>query len=364
MISKAKELHNRFFRLDKVDVNCLPFYSAAKFTLIFGLFAHIAYVIFFAWLHIGLLVTTNIIGAIGCFYCILKNNKGHFILCVTLSAVNTIINTSLAILIMGWDCGFQLFLLFAAAAIFFCPTLRIRIKGLFAVLACCLFLGLKFTTNTIPPLVSLNDSILSFTENLNILVLFCIIIIMSYSYSKYTNLSVQKLHRTYNSLRNLANTDPLTSLPNRRAMSNMLDTEINRYARSKKTFVLILCDIDNFKAINDSYGHDCGDHVLTEVSALMSRLLRRQDIVARWGGEEFLILLPESDLEAGRIVAEKLRNEISNATFHYDEHDIKITMTFGISLYDHAEETKDVIKRADKALYFGKSNGKNRIAYF
>jgi diguanylate cyclase (GGDEF)-like protein len=364
MYKRFKRVFSLLFQMDNINIDCLPFYSAAKNTLMLGFFGHVAFMLLFIWLGIELLVFANFAGLVCCICCIIMNNKGRFVTSVVLSTANVIVNTALAVILLGWNCGFQLYLLFTVAVLFFCPPLNIKAKGLYSALLCLIFLGLGLLTDSILPFVPLSKSVQAFIENLNILILFSTIITMSYSYSKYANLSVEKLRVTYSSLKKLASTDPLTSLPNRRAMSNLLDTEINRFTRNKKTFVLILCDIDNFKAINDCYGHDCGDYVLTELSSLMSSHLRRQDIVARWGGEEFLILLPESDLKAGQIVAEKLRNEISNTTFHYEGNNIKITMTFGISLYDHVEETKDVIRRADMALYAGKSNGKNRIAFF
>ena len=120
-------------------------------------------------------------------------------------------------------------------------------------------------------------------------------------------------------------------------------------------------DIDNFKKINDTYGHDAGDIVLKTISSLMLSFMRKQDIVGRWGGEEFLLLLPETNLEGGKKIAEKLRARIKNEIIHYKGHDIKISITIGLSLYDRIHDVNESIKEADKAMYFGKIRNKNCV---
>ena len=107
-----------------------------------------------------------------------------------------------------------------------------------------------------------------------------------------------------------ANRDSLTALLNRRGMNECIETEKSRFERNRLPFVLIMSDIDHFKNINDTYGHDVGDKVLVEISRILKQSLRRQDYLSRWGGEEFLILLSETDLEGGLAVTEKFRKEV------------------------------------------------------
>jgi diguanylate cyclase (GGDEF)-like protein len=159
----------------------------------------------------------------------------------------------------------------------------------------------------------------------------------------------------------LSRTDPLTKLSNRRDMLESIEQEKIRFERNKRPFVFILCDIDKFKNFNDEYGHKTGDFVLVSIAKLMLETMRKQDLVCRWGGEEFLFLLPETELDGGGILAEKMRREIADKTFHHEKLELAVNMTFGVSAYDEAIGVDECIKQADDALYEGKENGRNQV---
>jgi diguanylate cyclase (GGDEF)-like protein/PAS domain S-box-containing protein len=159
-------------------------------------------------------------------------------------------------------------------------------------------------------------------------------------------------------------TDPLTDLPNRRGLAEKLDYEKVRFDRSKNPFTIIMGDIDHFKEINDSFGHDAGDKILSDIARMLSDNSRQQDIVSRWGGEEFIILLPETDLENGAILAEKLRDKIEKEVFVYQDTKIPVTLSFGLSVYNKKGlKTDDVIKQADQCLYEAKNSGRNKVVF-
>ncbi len=162
-------------------------------------------------------------------------------------------------------------------------------------------------------------------------------------------------------------TDSLTGLSNRRDLLEKLNYEAKRFERSKNPFSIILADIDNFKAINDTYGHGGGDYVLVELANLLARNSRDQDIVSRWGGEEILILLPETDASGAKYLAEKYRKLIESHNFHFDGNQISVTMSFGVNMVFSKNDSNDfieaVIKRADNCLYEAKKNGKNQVVY-
>ncbi|MCD4818778.1 MAG: GGDEF domain-containing protein [Candidatus Cloacimonetes bacterium] len=178
---------------------------------------------------------------------------------------------------------------------------------------------------------------------------------------KLKNMQLEKLNII---LKEIARTDPLTDLPNRRAILEKIDYEKTRFERTHSSYVLSICDIDNFKKINDTYGHDFGDFVLKKLAKIMKSTLRKQDTVGRWGGEEFLIMLPETNLKGGKIAIEKLRKDIEKEGFEYQKKNIKVTMTFGIKLNDKTISTQEVVGLADKALYHGKKTGKNKVVIF
>ncbi len=162
-------------------------------------------------------------------------------------------------------------------------------------------------------------------------------------------------------LEKAARLDPLTGLLNRRALMAKIKNEEIRFSRNKRSFCLLMADIDHFKLINDTYGHDAGDYILKELSILMSRALRLQDSIGRWGGEEFLIMLPETKMSGAGHVAEKLRAMIERHRFSYHEHQLSITVSFGISSYADSMTIDDCLKKADDNLYLAKKQGRNRV---
>ncbi len=161
----------------------------------------------------------------------------------------------------------------------------------------------------------------------------------------------------------LSRTDPLTGLSNRRDVVEKLRLEINRYRRTGRTFALILGDIDNFKSVNDCYGHVGGDKVLVRVAEILRESVRQPDTVGRWGGEEFILLLPDTDLEGGGVVAEKIRERIHDEPYENgDGEEFHITITLGVSVYREEMTLEEGIRHADEALYRGKQTRKNTVS--
>jgi diguanylate cyclase (GGDEF)-like protein len=155
--------------------------------------------------------------------------------------------------------------------------------------------------------------------------------------------------------------DPLTELPNRRDMIERMESETFRIGRTGKTFSLIMTDIDDFKMINDTYGHNTGDAVLKKVAQLLRQTIRKQDIVSRWGGEEFLLMLPDTDREGGSLIAEKIRERVHDETFSVDNQSFRVSITAGVSEYHPEIPIQRCIQRADDAMYQGKKTGKNKV---
>ena len=155
--------------------------------------------------------------------------------------------------------------------------------------------------------------------------------------------------------------DPLTRLPNRRGIQQHLNFELARIGRNGRPFSVALADIDNFKQINDNYGHDNGDNVLTRISKLFVQRLRRQDQVARWGGEEFLFVLPETPENNAVLLAEKIRSALEQNPIFLDGKPIHVTASFGVCEVNADVELDRALSLADKALYKSKALGRNRI---
>lgn len=172
---------------------------------------------------------------------------------------------------------------------------------------------------------------------------------------------ILELKETKKALEEMSIKDPLTQLYNRRYMLEQLGKEMERYERYKTPFVLIMADIDYFKEVNDTFGHEGGDYVLKDVSHILTESLRKIDVLCRWGGEEFLILLPETLLEGGIFVAERMRSAILSNDFIYNDEKYDITMTFGVSSNVNSDSIETIIKKADDALFVGKKQGRNLV---
>lgn len=163
--------------------------------------------------------------------------------------------------------------------------------------------------------------------------------------------------------RQQAKTDSLTGISNHRHFHETLDREVSRTNRKKNTFALILMDIDNFKRINDTYGHQVGDAVLIDMTARISAMIRAGDILARYGGEEFGLILPETALEGATALTSRILHAISAQSFTFAQHELFYTISIGLAIY-HGENPAgkdELIAAADRALYFSKENGKNRL---
>lgn len=162
----------------------------------------------------------------------------------------------------------------------------------------------------------------------------------------------------------MALTDTLTGLHNRRYLETHLETLLMRSVRTKRSLSVIMIDIDHFKPINDNFGHDAGDEVLRQVSARIQSSLRSMDFACRYGGEEFVIVMPDADIETANTVGERLRDAISAEPFLVPEGrgGISVTISLGAAVWHEDDDAQSLLKRADEALYRAKRDGRNRLA--
>jgi diguanylate cyclase (GGDEF)-like protein len=163
-------------------------------------------------------------------------------------------------------------------------------------------------------------------------------------------------------LKTLSITDGLTKLYNSRHFYNQLELEIERLKRYKHPLSLLLLDIDDFKAYNDKYGHIEGDKVLMIIGKIIQSCLRTMDSGYRYGGEEFTVLLPETNSTQAKLVATRIKNELSNNVIKANGDENIITVSIGLTEYNYDEDIKNFIKRADMAMYKSKEKGKNTIS--
>lgn len=176
------------------------------------------------------------------------------------------------------------------------------------------------------------------------------------------NKAYQVIAEQNDKLEKLSQTDPLTKLNNRRAFIQQLERELSRKDRFTNHFSILMIDLDHFKKINDTYGHDMGDKVLISLAKVFRESLRTIDTAARWGGEEFIVLLVNTKPDKAKIVAEKLKNKFNEVTF-YDPQGESFSVSFSCGIAGHrkSEKYEQMLIRADEALYRAKEKGRNYI---
>ncbi|VAW89672.1 diguanylate cyclase (GGDEF domain) [hydrothermal vent metagenome] len=168
------------------------------------------------------------------------------------------------------------------------------------------------------------------------------------------------LRKSLEEQRNKATKDPLTGISNRLAYDEFMPNEYSRWQRFQHHLTLIIWDIDHFKRVNDNFGHQAGDKALTIVAKLLKSKLRKVDHLARFGGEEFVSLLPETEIESALMVANKLRNVIAETDFHFSDQTVPLTISCGLAQFHEGDTPETVFQRADAALYQAKAAGRNQ----
>lgn len=172
---------------------------------------------------------------------------------------------------------------------------------------------------------------------------------------------IKQINYMYSRTKYLSLTDELTELPNRRCFENEFNKEFLRAQRYKNNLTLVMFDIDHFKQVNDTYGHQCGDYILKQVSKAALQTFRQTDTVYRVGGEEFMVILTETDIEQCIIPLERFRKTIETLFIDFNNQNINITVSIGACQYSSDIKTKEqLIEKTDAALYKAKNSGRNK----
>jgi diguanylate cyclase (GGDEF)-like protein len=182
----------------------------------------------------------------------------------------------------------------------------------------------------------------------------------------YQMAATLKHFQRFSSMKNIAIYDTLTNLYNRRYFEERLGVEVQKAFHTGAFLSLVLVDIDHFKKVNDTLGHPMGDKVLCEIGSLLKNSVRKKDTVARYGGEEFILILPDANLEASFMIAERIRRMVEKTPFEIDQAQINMTVSIGISSFPshQARSKEELVKMADQALYEAKGGGRNRVCVF
>jgi diguanylate cyclase (GGDEF)-like protein len=309
---------------------------------------------FFIFLVLGspILAWVNVISVAMyvCAYRALQQRRNR--LAIMLIRTEVLVHAGLGTLLVGWQSGFHYFLLMFIPALFL--SMRARSAWFLVMCLWAYYVGLDVLMWYIEPLQPISTHALLAVHVFNLTVVFSMFSYLSLFY-------VKTVTRAHKRLGRMATTDSLTGLFNRRHMIALTEKELARQHRHPGALTLMLMDLDHFKQINDLHGHDVGDRVLDAVSQILKSTMREQDLIGRWGGEEFLAALPDTDLEQAAASAERIRSAIQALVIESGGSRVSVTISIGITLYRGEEALSHAIARADHALYEGKSAGRNRV---
>lgn len=327
--------------------------------------AHMAYLIMFYILGVRELFLFNIFSV--AFYVTLQiiialGKSGPKFLYLAL--IEIIIHAAVATHFLGWQPDFAMFFILIIPATFLTYTQRIYIPFIISGVSMGLFLYYKITMDYNAEVKYLFDdnSIIKAIQIMNAVIGVFVMLtggVSNIFIREYKEFQIVEQGETF---RDLASKDPLTHLFNRRAMNEHIRA-IRRDCPPRSQYVIGIGDIDNFKRINDTYGHDVGDKVLVYVSNQFINFIPDGGYAARWGGEEFLFVIPNASIEKGVAFTEQIHKMLRSHVFEIDDVEFGVAMTFGVSKGIPVDKIDNVITTADKRLYKGKNNGKNHTEY-
>jgi diguanylate cyclase (GGDEF)-like protein len=327
--------------------------TVVNYVCYLGFPAHVLFIPLFISLGVPFLAWFNILSCTAWAAAWWLNRRGNLWASINVLTAEVVIHAVIATTFLGWRSGFHAPLMPTITVIMINHRLRratmfgqaMSLVVLYAVLY-------AYTGDYVAP--GLSPHLLNVLNYVHMVIVFAALCIVSYFYREASIRAEKRLE-------DLATTDQLTRLANRHKMRELLEMERGRSQRSGNPFCLIMADIDHFKSINDTYGHDFGDAVLRTSAAALRATARGHETVARWGGEEFLVLLPETRLPGALDAAERMRAAVERQRFDHDGTAATVTMTFGAALHNPGDDVEETVKHADRALYEGKDSGRNRV---
>ncbi len=331
---------------------------------------HMSITVTFFFLNITPIYYYNVFATIFYFYMAIVFVRQEKYLAIFLGTVTEVLFHSIFFsVLMGWQWGYMTYVIALVPVSFYLsltlPQIRRHILSpiINGVIICLCSLVTKVVCDSRPPMYTNVASPAFITTGfcINSTVSFAIVIFFSVLFSIEIRQMQRNLMHENETLDKMASHDPLTKLLNRRSMEVHLNHVMDTAKKTGTQFSLVMADIDDFKKVNDTYGHDVGDQVLIHVAGIMKTQLRGNDHVCRWGGEEMLLLI-NNDGKIATQVAERIRSALENSPITTKDGDkITVTMTFGVTGYIPGFNINKLIKITDENLYKGKRNGKNQV---
>ena len=288
-------------------------------------------------------------------------DRGKTMSALTMAFISISVSVNVSVLFAGLDCGAHFYLLSSAILFFLTEIFKKPVAYFFAILSLAEYFIIQFGFLNVESIYTISETVIVILRQINTIAAFGAVAFVSISYRSAVKHYENELRTLNDETLYLANYDQLTGLVNRHYLYQKLDWIIKESNDNNSTFVIGMADIDNFKAINDQFGHLYGDAVLKETSQKMKHALRKNDIVGRWGGEEFLIILANTEIESGLSVLERVRCAVSTVRERDSRKAVEISVTIGAAAYESNMPASDLLNIADKCLYRGKQQGKNLV---
>lgn len=329
----------------------------ARLMLVVSVVAGLAHTGFiFLFLHVGVstLALANVASVLVYVLSAVLIQRGHLNRATVLMGAEVVVHGVVATAMIGWEAGFHLYIVltlpFAVVSTYYRPMIRVAS----ALLVCLGYIALDMLYRQAQPGVVVPAPLLGWLHYINLATMLGIMAVLSSTYYRLVRGSERRLQE-------LACTDPLTQLRNRRFMTEVAQHEAAVFERGGRPLSILLGDVDHFKRINDQHGHAVGDGVLRAIARVLREGVREVDHVARWGGEEFLVLLPGTELDEAQQVADRLRAAVQALVEVEGRRELGLSMTLGLAELQPGESVEQALIRADRALYDGKQAGRNRV---
>lgn len=345
----------------------ITFVSSYKLCIFLASLLHFMFFILFFLKHLQLLAIFNIFSSIMYLFLYFFVVKKNIVLSTIITFIEVFVHAILCVYFIGWESGFYLYPLCLIPVMYFISIniLQKQLYGHIVVIITVMnyYFFKLYSSGRIAEFEYMFmkiDNILYFLNLMSAAFLFAFLICSFLIEMKDIQ---QDLKIKNHMLENLANIDYLTKLRNRRSMSEELVLAKDKFKNNQDKFCVAIGDVDNFKHINDKYGHDCGDIILKEIANILIKNSDKVDIEpCRWGGEEFLILFKNSNIDSSKQICEKILNDIRDLKVDYNDNIVDPTITFGLAEFNSNNNSiEKLIKKADLNLYEGKRTTKNCI---
>ncbi len=316
--------------------------------------AHLGFIGLFLRVQVPALALANVASVLVYVLTAILIRRGRLTLATLLIVLEVLLHGVVATAIIGWASGFHHYLLLVIPVVIVSAYYRYSLRFLLACSVALLYLGLDLGYREATPAVAVPEPLIDGLHYINLATVLLMLGVLATVYQRLVSRAEQGLHE-------LACTDPLTQLRNRRFMMEVAQHEAAVVERGGRPLSVLLGDIDHFKRINDLHGHAVGDGALRAIAQVLRDGVREVDHVARWGGEEFLVLLPGTELDEAQQVADRLRRAVQALVEVEGRRQIGLSITLGLAELRPGESIEQALMRADRALYEGKQAGRNRV---